>query len=123
MHISHQNGRVETRHGHVLNVARALHFHVSINTIFFGQGLILLATSMINRTPTKLLNDKTPYECLHECLPSYDLARTFGCLCYTKLRDKRRDKFDARSRKCIFVSYLLGRNDGNYWTWKLRRFS
>ena len=38
---------------------------------------------MINRTPTQVLDGKTPYEVLHGTPPIYDQLCVFGCLCYT----------------------------------------
>ena len=53
--------------------------------------------------------DQTPYECLFGVPPSYDHVRVFGCLCYATSRSRGRDKFDSRSRRCIFVGYPFGK--------------
>ncbi|KAJ3704139.1 hypothetical protein LUZ61_007844 [Rhynchospora tenuis] len=39
--------------------------------------------------------------------PSYAAVRKFGCLCYIKSRTS--DKFESRSRKCVFVGYPYGK--------------
>lgn len=90
-----QNGRVERRHRHILNVARALRFdgHLPIN--LWGE-CILTATHLINRTPTPLLKGKCPYEVLYDTPPSYDHIHVLGCLCYATVLPKPSDKFAAR---------------------------
>jgi hypothetical protein len=108
-----QNGRVERKHRHILNVARALRFQGNLPISFWGE-CVLTAGYLINRTPTPLLNGKTPYEMLNGELPSYDHLRVFGSLCYAHNQGKRGDKFASRSKKCVFVGYPHGKKG-----WKL----
>lgn len=104
----HQNGRVERKHIHILNVARALLFQSHMPVKFWGEA-ITTATHVINKTPTKLLKDRSPYEVLFGAKPVYDSLRVFGSLCHMHRRDKNKDKFGARSRRCVFVGYPFGK--------------
>ena len=108
-----QNGRVERKHQHILNVGRALLFHANLPIYFWGES-ILTAAHLINRTPTPLLHNKTPYELLFNRPPSYDAIKVFGSLCFAYNHRSKGDKFDSRSRKCMFVGYPLGKKG-----WKL----
>lgn len=72
-----QNGRVERKHRHIFNVARALRFQAHLPLSFWGESA-LTAAYLINRTPSFIFNGKTPYEVLFGAKPSYDLIKCLG---------------------------------------------
>jgi len=108
-----QNGRAERKHRHILNVARALRFQGGLPIKFWGE-CILTAGYLINLTPSSILQGKTPYEMVHEKPLRYDHLRVFGSLCYAHNQLTKGDKFESRSRKCVFVGYSFGKKG-----WKL----
>ena len=103
-----QNGRVERKHKHLLNVARALRFQANLPIYFWGES-VLAAAHLINRTPSTILDNLTPFEKLFGYAPSYDAIRVFGSLCFAHNQKSKGDKFESRSRKCIFVGYPFGK--------------
>ncbi|XP_075491077.1 uncharacterized protein LOC142529422 [Primulina tabacum] len=101
-----QNGRVERKHHHILEVARSLRFHAHLPLKFWGE-CVLTAVHLINLMPTSILANKSPYEFLFHKKPDYDHLRVFGSLCYA--HDKPRDKFSPRAHRCIFLGYPHGK--------------
>lgn len=108
VHTPQQNGRVERKHRHILEVARALHFSRSISHWVLGW-MCTTATYLINSTPSQVLHGKTPFEILYGHAPFYKHIRVFGCLAYAHNLDHKRDKFESWSHRCIFVGYLYGK--------------
>lgn len=104
-----QNGLVERKYRHLLNCAWALRFHAGLPIIFWGDCL-LAAAYLINRTPTPVLNYKSPYEVLFGTVPEYDNLRVLGCLCYATMVPQPSDKFAPRSIKGVFLGYPYAKN-------------
>ena len=108
-----QNGRVERKHQHILNVGRALMFQGNLPITFWGE-CVLGAVYLINRTPSGLLHNTTPFEILFGQAPEYDELKVFGCLAFAHNQKAKGNKFAPRSRKCVFIGYPHGKKG-----WKL----
>nr|GEU42740.1 retrovirus-related Pol polyprotein from transposon TNT 1-94 [Tanacetum cinerariifolium] len=70
-HTPQQNGVVERKHRHLLEIARALQFEASLPITFWGSVSLRIRTSLTG-CPKKVINDKTPYEVLFRQNPEYD---------------------------------------------------
>lgn len=99
-----QNARVERKHRHILEVARSLRFQASLPLSYWGD-CVLTAVHLINRTPSSVLNHKTPYKVLHKELPEYSRLKIFGCLEFAYNPNIHTDKFTMRGVPCVFMGY------------------
>lgn len=63
------------------------------------------AVFIINRLPTKQLDNRSPYELLYSRIPQYGNFKTYGCLVYPYLRDYSGHKLAPRSFPCVFIGY------------------
>ncbi|KAL4291591.1 hypothetical protein GQ457_14G021780 [Hibiscus cannabinus] len=102
-----QNSVVERKHQHLLVVARALFFQSRVPIRFWGD-CVLTATYIINRLPTPILHNKSPYEVLYAQAPSYSNLMTFGCLCFVSTLKANRNKFTERALPGVFLGYVSG---------------
>jgi hypothetical protein len=102
-----QNGRVERKHQHLLNVGRSLLFQAKIPKMFWSYA-VQHATFLINRIPTPALQHKSPYEMLYNELPDLENLKVFGSLTYASTLQAHRTKLEPRSRTCIFLGYKQG---------------
>ena len=70
---------------------------------------MLTAGCLINKTPTQILDGKTPYEISFGKHPQFNLIKVFGCLCFSHRQSRDKDKFGERSRKYNFVGHPFGK--------------
>lgn len=81
LETSEQNYVIEKKHQHVLNVAKTL-FQSNVSLEYGGKGDFVLTTLLlINRLPTQVLDNKSPYEKLTSKPHEYQFLKSFGCLC------------------------------------------
>lgn len=98
-----QNGVVERKHRHILEIGRSLKIQSQIPSRFLGT-CVLTSVYLINRLPTVLLNGKSPYEMMYHRVPNFDHLRVYGCLCFATVLPKG-DKFTARAKNVVFIGY------------------
>lgn len=53
-------------------------------------------TYIIKRLPPNVIDNKTPFDLLHNQSPDYDFLRVFGCLVYYQNTNTVGDKFETR---------------------------
>jgi hypothetical protein len=101
-----QNGLAERKNRHLLEVTRSLMLDTHVPKSYWGDAL-LIATYLINRMPSRVLDFQTPLEVLS---PPYSTTKgvspkVFGCVCFVHIHGPTKSKLEPRSLKCVFVGY------------------
>ena len=78
---SQQNGRAERKFHHILDTVRALFLFVKVLVLFWGEA----ALHAINRIPSPVIHNQTPYKRLFGSPPDYHHLRSFGSACFVFL--------------------------------------
>ena len=74
------------------------------------------ATYVRNRTPTRALGGRTPYEVLYGARPDVSHLRAFSAQCAIVAPKELLKELDDRSLMCFFVD-----GGGGYWVWDPKR--
>ena len=90
---SHQNGRVERKLRHIFDIVRALLLSTKVSAPFWGE-TALYAVHAINRIPSAVIHNHTPFECLFESPPDYHHLRSFGFACFLFLQPHEHNKLE-----------------------------
>ncbi|KAJ9561278.1 hypothetical protein OSB04_006438 [Centaurea solstitialis] len=111
---SPQNGRAERKHKHILDTIRTLLISAKCLECFWGEAPFT-AVYTINRHPTPILHNKSPYEALHGVIPAYELLKVWGCVCFIQLQSHEHTKLEPRSHLCLFLGYGIEHKGYRCW--------
>ncbi|KAG9447270.1 hypothetical protein H6P81_013398 [Aristolochia fimbriata] len=106
VNFSNMNGVAERKHRHIVEIALTLMLSSSVQKQFWGEA-VLTSVYLINRLPSPVLQNSTPFTCLYGTSPDYSLLRVFGSTCFVLLPDRERDKLSGKSAMCIFLGYII----------------
>lgn len=102
-----QNGIVEHKHQHILNIARSLFFQSNILKTFWHFS-VAHVVHLIYHIPSPFISHKTHYFLSYDKDPVYDSLESFECLAYASTITNNCDKFNPRSKNCVFLGYRKG---------------
>ena len=90
-----QNGVAERKNRHILEVARSLMYAMNVPKFLWSEA-VMTAVYLINRTPSRLLGWKTPYEMLRGVNEFIVPPKVFGCTCFVRDHRPSVGKLDPR---------------------------
>lgn len=99
-----KNGIVERKHKRLLEITRALLLQFQVLLVCWGE-CILTATYLINRLPSRVLHEQTPYDVLFGMSPSNQYFKCFRLLFYASTLAHDRGRFLPRAKACVFLGY------------------
>jgi len=101
-----QNGSVEHKHRHIVDMGLTLLATASLPLRFWAKAFIV-SVHIINVLPTEVLSGNNPYYLLFQRQPNYSKFKIFGCVCYPSLTPYNKCKFVFRSSCCLFLGYSI----------------
>ena len=113
-YTSQQNGRVERKLCHILDVVRTLLISASLPKRFWGEAALTVVYT-INRIPSPTIHNKSPFELLYGQTPDYSSLRVFGCACFVSLPPHEQTKLQPRTRLYCFLGYGVSQKGFRYY--------
>uniref|UniRef100_A0A2N9H8A2 Integrase catalytic domain-containing protein n=1 Tax=Fagus sylvatica TaxID=28930 RepID=A0A2N9H8A2_FAGSY len=102
-HTPQQNGVAERKHRHLIQCALALLSQSNLPISYWSYA-VSTAAHLINKLPTPLLSNKSPWESLFHTKPTLTHLRAFGCQCFPLLTPYNKNKLQPKSVPCIFIA-------------------
>jgi transposase InsO family protein len=100
-----QNGVAERKNRHILEISRALLIESHVPKIFWDSA-VLFAVYLMNRTPTRVNDFKTPLQVFSEHMKLNSvlnlIPKIFGCTVYVHLQKEFRSKLDPEQKNVFF---------------------
>ncbi|CAF4946395.1 unnamed protein product [Pieris macdunnoughi] len=101
-----QNGMSERMNRTLTERAKCMLINSGLPKKFWAEA-VATAAYVINRSPTKSLQYKTPEELWSGIKPNISNIKVFGCRAMMHVPKEKRLKWDCKSKELIFVGYCL----------------
>ena len=91
-----QNGVAERKNRTIVEMARSMLKGKNLPNEFWAEA-VNTAVYILNRSPTKAVQNMTPYEAWFKRKPQVNNLKVFGCVCYYHIpAENRKEKFDEK---------------------------
>ncbi|XP_057449943.1 uncharacterized protein LOC130741148 [Lotus japonicus] len=109
-----QNGVAERKNRTIVEMARSMLKGKELPNKLWAEA-VSSAAYILNRSPTKAVQNKTPFEAWHGRKSIVSQLKVFGCIAYSLIPSQKREKFDEKSEKLNFIGYS---DDSKAWKWE-----
>lgn len=99
-----QNGVAERLNRTLVEKVRSMLADAKLSHTFWAEALST-AVYLCNRSPTKAVEQMTPYEAWTDEKPDVKHLRVFGCTTYAHVPKDERRKLDSKARKSVLLGY------------------
>ena len=99
-----QNGMAKHKHRYLIETGITLLQYAKLPSSFWTY-VVLIASYLINRMPSAILHNKSPYELLFEAIPPISHLCIFGCAHFPLLRPYLFHKLQPKTQMCVFLRY------------------
>lgn len=101
-HTSKQNGVVEGKHRHIVEIGLTLLAQASLPMGLWSHAFVHVV-HLINRLPTVVLQGHSPYEKLFKVRLDYSRLKVFGCFCFPYLGLYNQHKLQLSQNNALFL--------------------
>nr|KYP68962.1 Retrovirus-related Pol polyprotein from transposon TNT 1-94 [Cajanus cajan] len=101
-----QNGVSERKNRTVMEMARSMLKEKGLPNTFWAE-VVYTAVYILNRCPTRTVQDKTLIEAWSGKKPSTKHLRVFGSICYIHVLEEKRHKLEDKIVRGIFLGYSI----------------
>jgi hypothetical protein len=98
----------------LIEKSRSMLNDVELGQEFWAEAVVTTCY-LVNRSPSSVLDDKTPHKVWLRKKPSLQHLRVFGCDAYVHVPKENRSKLDKKDEKCIFIGYKDGVKGYKLW--------
>jgi len=110
-HISYENEITKSKHRYIQELGLIILTQSCLKQTYWVVTFLTIVY-LINRLPTKVLQNYNPHEVLNGQTPNYSKLPVFGCSCYSFLRPYQPYNLAHKSKQCVFLGY--SRNQKGY---------
>ncbi|KAG6470938.1 hypothetical protein ZIOFF_072026 [Zingiber officinale] len=103
-HTPQQNGVAERKNRTIEEMARSMLKGKGLPNKFWAEA-VNTTVYILNRSPTKAVQNRTPFEAWYDRKPVVNQLKVFGCVAYARMLPQNREKFDEKGEKFIFIGY------------------
>jgi histone deacetylase 1/2 len=109
-HAHQQNGSAERKHRHIVDVGLTLLAHASMPLKFWDEAF-LIVVFLINRLPSKVIDNGTTFFRIYNKHPDYSFLKTFCCACWPNMKPYNIRKLEFRSKSVSFLGIAINTKD------------
>src|SRR6266540_7042827 len=102
-----QNGVVERQNQTIVASVRSMLKAKGVPNYLWGEA-VLTVVHVLNRSFTRIVAGKTPFEAWYSTKPNVHYLRTFGSMAHVKSAHPHLKKLDDKSTQMVFIGYESG---------------